>query len=145
MTRRSAIGLGALACAIACTVPWYTETDRAYGVGLDAREAAAPAAIPEQIVACGRELDELVGEGQGGRLLDGARVRFAEDVELACPPRAAACYLPDADVAVVPPDGAALCHELKHRSRVVMGLAPDHGHDAPGWWDDPTTQPCGGT
>lgn len=131
---RLAPALGALAACAACSGAWWMETDRAYGVALDTREASDPAAIPAAIVACGAELDALLGEGEGGRVVDGARVRYAVDVGEACPSSAAACYVPSADLVVVNSDGDALCHEMKHRARAARGLSLDYDHDEPGWW-----------
>ncbi len=116
-----------------CTVPTYEETERAFGVGVDGRPSSD--AWPLLVASCATELDELVGPGQGGRLVDGAKVKLVPDATEACPtPHAAACWWPDADLVYVDHDLAGLCHELKHRARDFLGLPLDYGHDDAAWW-----------
>jgi hypothetical protein len=129
------VRLALLVLLAGCSREAFEESDRAYGVGVDLGPLEDVQGWPLLVAACAQQLDGLVGAGEGGRLVDGARVAVQSNPR--CLGDVPSCYWPDADLVIVGPDAAGLCHELKHRALERMGQDLDYGHHLPGWWVNP--------
>lgn len=116
--------------------------DRTLGVAvLDwSAQTADREGLSAEVSRCAERLDAVTRRGQGGRLVDGSRIKFSGDLRRSCGiDDAAGCWWLDLDLIVLAQStsmrDSALCHELAHRARYVWKYNPDYAHADTAWWD----------